>query len=130
MDASESLQAAGMLLHCQAIAGCAEEKSADAKRDCRWARGRSEVPCVCFQLRSPKPSFPAWAPLCGVILVVHESAPLWGLWLHPWGSPLHQAVDVPLVSLRSSVKWCWRSFFAKEMGTKMGIRAGNTLITW
>lgn len=62
----------------QVTAGCAEKHSAEAKSGCRWARGRSEIPCVCLQLRTPKHRFLAWAYLCGVILLVHKYAPLWG----------------------------------------------------
>lgn len=122
VDASESLQAAGMLLHCRS--------QLDVQSSTKVAAGgpgggqKSRV-CVCLWLRTPQQGFLAWAHLCGVILAVHQSAPLWGLWLQPRGSTHHQAVDGPLASLTSSVKLCWRSFFATEVGTKMGIRAAE-----
>lgn len=97
VDASESLQAAGTLLHCQVTAGRAEKHSADAKSGCRWARGRSEV-CVCVCSSAPQSTASWFVHISWGFILVHKSAPLWGLWLHPRGSTHHQAVDVPLVS--------------------------------
>lgn len=94
----------------------------------KWLQvGRGEVRsagCV-FAAQGPKAQLPGLGTSLWGYTCCAEICTSLGSLAAPQGSTHHQAVDASLVSLTPAVKWCWRSFFAGEVGTKMGIRAAE-----
>lgn len=104
VDASESLQAAGALLHCRSQLDV-QRSTVKKPKEAAGGPGGGQKSCVCvFAAQDPKARLPGLGTSLWGYTYCAQFCTSLGSLVEPRGSTHHKAVDVPLVLLTSSVK--------------------------